>query len=236
MDLETLFPGATPQMRLMDKGKIGIPIVSGVGIVGSKLLAAGLIALFGTLLLDWSKLDEKYEHLHKVETALLAGGTGLLLLGFLGYAMRAYTTYVNMKTKYALQLSEALYYQTLDGNAGTLFRLLDEAEEQECREAILGYYFLWLKAGDEGWTSEHLDDHIEEFIEEKTGVLIDFEIHGALEKLKKLRVVEELPNGHYRAQPIEKALEMLDYTWDNYFKYNNPEPEEPPIPEAATAS
>ena len=30
-------------------------------------------------------------------------------------------------------------------------------------------------------------------------------------------------------QAIDKALQMLDYTWDNYFKYNNPEPETPPI-------
>ena len=34
----------------------------------------------------------------------------------------------------------------------------------------------------------------------------------------------------YRPYPLPKALEMLDYTWDNYFKYNNPEPEQAPIP------
>jgi hypothetical protein len=27
---------------------------------------------------------------------------------------------------------------------------------------------------------------------------------------------------------LDKALEMLDYRWDNYFKYNNPEYEAPP--------
>ncbi len=33
----------------------------------------------------------------------------------------------------------------------------------------------------------------------------------------------------YRAVPLAKALEMLDWTWDNYFKFNNPQPEQPPI-------
>ena len=30
-------------------------------------------------------------------------------------------------------------------------------------------------------------------------------------------------------EPLSKALEMLDYTWDNYFKYANPEPEAAPL-------
>jgi hypothetical protein len=28
---------------------------------------------------------------------------------------------------------------------------------------------------------------------------------------------------------VAKALEMLDWTWDNYFKFSNPEPETPPV-------
>src|SRR5439155_12621563 len=98
------------------------------------------------------------------------------------YGFKSYTSYLNTKNRYALQLSQSLYYQTLDGNAGVLFRLLDEAEEQECREAILAWYFLWLKAGQEGWTSERLDDYIEEYLEERTGVKVDSEIGDAMDK------------------------------------------------------
>ena len=50
----------------------------------------------------------------------------------------------------------------------------------------------------------------------------------ALDKLEKLRVVEKVGD-RYRARPLAKALEMLDWTWDNYFKYNNPQPEQAPV-------
>ncbi len=227
MDLETLLPGATPQMRLTDKANIGVPVATGIGLllwkIISGLLIVGLATVAAAAALDPAALTE-------VEKTVLTTTVALAALGVFGYAFKSYTSYLNLKNKYEKNLSQALYYQTLDGNAGVLFRLLDEAEEQECREAILGYYFLWLKAGREGWTMEHLDDYIEEFLEAKTGVLIDFEIDDAIDKLEKLRIVEKLPDGKYRAQPIERALEMLDWTWDNYFKYNNPEPEEPPIP------
>jgi len=52
-----------------------------------------------------------------------------------GYGYKSYHSHTVKKTRYSLQLTKSLYFQTLDSNAGVLFRLLDEAEEQECREA-----------------------------------------------------------------------------------------------------
>jgi len=233
MDLETLIPGARPQMTLKDKANIGVPVMMGVGMLLWKVITALLAISAATWTAVWAFEEDG---LSTLEKTVLTTTVAVAALMVFSYAFKSYSSYLNLKNRYEKNLSQALYYQTLDGNAGVLFRLLDEAEEQECREAILGYYFLWLKAGNEGWSMEHLDDHIEEFIEQKTGVLIDFEINDAIEKLEKLRIVEKLPNGNYRAQPIEKALEMLDYTWDNYFKYNNPEPEEAPLPPVQTAA
>ena len=48
-----------------------------------------------------------------------------------------------------------------------------------------------------------------------------------LAKLEKLGIVKK-HGDHYFAVTLDKALEMLDYRWDNYFKYNNPEYEAPP--------
>ncbi len=127
-----------------------------------------------------------------------------------------------------LTLTQSLYYQNLDSNAGVLFRLMDEAEEQDAREAVLAYYFLWRYAGESGWDDKSLDDYIEMFLEGNAGLKVDFEIHGALAKLERLKIIQKVGN-RYRALPIHKALEMLDWTWDNYFKYNNPEPETPPV-------
>ena len=62
----------------------------------------------------------------------------------------------------------------------------------------------------------------------RTGLKVDFEIGDAIAKLERMHIVRKHGN-RYSAVPIEKALEMLDWTWDNYFKYNNPEPEAPPV-------
>jgi hypothetical protein len=204
-DLEMLLPGTSIQMTKMDKGLIFYPLLMGLG------------------LLLW-KVGESIWADVAGGTAILAGAAGLATWGMLGvfggYGYKSYYSYTVKKTKYSLQLTKSLYFQNLDSNAGVLFRLLDEAEEQECREAFLGYYFLWRKAGADGWTSEQLDDHIEEYIEKKTGLKVDFEIGDALEKCVRLGMVEQGADGRVRAKPIAQALEALDNTWDNFFKYN----------------
>src|SRR5262249_1045815 len=233
---ETLIPGATPEMTWWDKGNIGVPVASGIGVLLLKVLLFVLF-LYGLYKLDVRTFPEEFTTAPPEQKAWLYFTTGSFLIGVMmlgSYAFKSYASYQNLKNKYEKNLSQALYYQTLDGNAGVLFRLLDEAEEQECREAILAYYFLWKEPKSEGWTAGDLDDRVEEFIDEKTGLKIDFEIDDALDKLEKLRIVEKTPDGRggfrYRPQPMDKALEMLDWTWDNYFKFNNPEPEEPPVP------
>lgn len=221
LDLETLIPGAAPQMTWWDKGNIGVPLVSGLGAVIAKIVSllgiAGVVAL---LTLNDDALSEAEQKLFTVSFAMI-------IAGLAGYAFKSYTSYLNLKNKYEKNLNQSLYYQTLDGNAGVLFRLLDEAEEQECREAILGYYFLWREPKPEGWTLGDLDNRIEQFLHEKAGIEVDFEIDDAVEKLETLQIVEKIPDGaggsRYKARPIEKALERLDYTWDNYFQFNNPE-------------
>src|SRR5262245_18379806 len=50
-DLEMLFPVARPLTAWWDRGKIGLPLLSGSGIVGSKLLAAGFFAIVSGLVL-----------------------------------------------------------------------------------------------------------------------------------------------------------------------------------------
>jgi hypothetical protein len=140
-----------------------------------------------------------------------------LLAGTLGYGVKSFFGYLRTQQKYQLNLTRSLYYQNLDNNAGVLFRLLDEAEEQECREAFLAYYFLWRHAGAEGWTSERLDGEIESFLEREIDVKVDFEVGDALAKLRRLQLIEEQAPGCWRAMPIERALSALDRCWDDLF-------------------
>jgi hypothetical protein len=209
MDLEMLLPGARVRITRFDQGKIGFPLLTGLALVlwkiGHELLAAVTAFVMSPYLL-WT----------------LATGT-------VGYGVKSYFGYQTTKQRYSLTLTQSLYYQNLDSNAGVFFRLLDEAEEQECREAILAYYFLWRYAGDRGWTGGDLDDYIEMYLEGKTKLKVDFEIDDALAKLEKLGLVERIGD-RYRARPLPQALELLDYTWDNHFQYNNPQAQAAPVP------
>ena len=79
----------------------------------------------------------------------------------------------------------------------------------------------------QGWTAPQLDDYVEMYLEGSAGLKVDFEIGDALAKLERMHIVKK--NGDsYHAVPLAKALEMLDWTWDNYFKYN-PNSPEPPV-------
>jgi hypothetical protein len=206
VDLEMLLPGARIQMPRLTRWKMGSSLFSGLGWIGYTTVRTLLAATVFTI---WA-----------LYTPILA---------LFGYGYKQWAGYQFAKTTYSLQLSQSLYYQNLDNNAGVLNHLLDEAEEQECREAILGYYYLWRFAGERGWTARDLDDYIEMDLERLAGLKVDFEIEDAIDKLEKLHIIDK-DGDRYRAHPLAKALEMLDYTWDNYFKYNNPEPEQAPLP------
>ena len=73
--------------------------------------------------------------------------------------------------------------------------------------------------GKEGWTAPNLDDYVEMDLERLANLKVDFEIEDALAKLERLKLVTKVQD-RYAALPIDKALETLDYAWDNYFKYN----------------
>jgi hypothetical protein len=197
LDLEMLLPGARVHLTKVDRSKIGLPFVSGLA-----------VAL-------WNILDHITSILSKIVLAP-AGYLWAIATAGLGYSYKSWYGYLQTKQHYSLTLTESLYYQNLDNNAGVLFRLLDEAEEQEFREAVLAYYFLWRYAGDKGWTSGDLDDYVELYLERYANLKVDFEIGDAIAKLERARIVEKVGD-RYRAPPLATALEMLGGTWDNYF-------------------
>jgi hypothetical protein len=185
LDLDMLLPGTQVKMSLIDRAKIMLPTASGVSMAAVKIFLA-----WGSTLAMWG----------------LVGGT-------LGYGVRSVYGYLNTKQKYQLNLTQSLYYQNIDNNAGVIHRLIDEAEEQESREAVLAYYFLWREAPAEGWSSGELDQRIEGFLHAEAARKIDFEIDDALEKLQRFGAVERMAGGHWKAAPIERAIESLLQAW-----------------------
>jgi hypothetical protein len=197
LDMEMLLPGATLRMPGFHRLKLGGSLVS-----GAAYIVYSMFSQLGQILQGFS-------------AALLMGP----LAAVFGYGYKQWYGYQTTRTAFSLRLTQSLYYQTLGTNESVLFHLLDEAEEQECREALLGYYYLWRYAGTNGWAAKDLDDYVEMDLERLANLKVDFEIDDALAKLERLKLVTK--NGdRYVATPIAKALESLDYAWDNFFKHN----------------
>lgn len=207
-DVEMLLPGGRVKMPLFDRLKLGGSLTSTVGYVLYKLSTFKLGVLTGALFAGTS-------------AALLALYAPIALI--LGYGYKTWYSFQVSKQTYSLQLTQSLYYQNLDNNAGVVYRLLDEAEEQETRETLLAYYYLWRYAGDAGWTPAALDDYVELDLERLLGVEVDFEIEDAMAKLVRAGIVTE-SDGKYRALPIDAAQARLDALWEQYTR------EGPPVP------
>ena len=201
IDLEMLLPGTRVRISKVDKGKILLPTMSGITLALIKIIKG--VALLATATL-----------------------TGLLsflgiLGGTVGYGVKSFLGYLRTKDKYHLNLTRSLYFQNLDNNAGVLHRLLDEAEEQETREALLGWFLLWQQAPEIGWTDEQLDDCAERFLSNQFDVDVDFEVEDALQKLDFLGLSRRDSEGRWTATPLAESLRRLDHAWDNLFQWNN---------------
>lgn len=119
-------------------------------------------------------------------------------------------------------LTESLYFKNLDNNAGVFHRLIDDAEEEECKEAIVAYYFLSVHPALE--SASQLDETIEDWFSERWDCKVDFEVEDALDKLLKFGLV--ITSGEEQSEvlaavPIDRACELLDERWDGYFTYND---------------
>jgi hypothetical protein len=208
-DLEMLFPNTTVRMRTLDKILIGVPAIVSGGIVVTTKLGTTLV-LIGTLIGYWIGLHQEPVELNRATViALLAG------LGALGaYLWKQTTNFRNRKLRFMQTLTQNLYFKNLDNNAGVFFRLINDAEEEECKEAILAYYFLLIS--NNALTKTELDNTIENWFAERWQTRLDFEIDDAVEKLVRLQLVE-IKDGQYSAVQIEEAVKRLDALWDNYF-------------------
>jgi hypothetical protein len=217
MDLEMLLPGTRVRMSLLDQGRILLPAVSGVALTIYKVLQGALVLAF-------------------------AGFYGVLALlgvvgGTIGYGVRSFVGYLRTKDKHQLYLTRSLYFQNLDNNLGVLFRALDEAEDQDFREAMLAYFLLWrdevnrtARSGDtgarpEGMSIGEVDVAAEVFLKSVTQIDLDFEVSDALAKLQRWELVEQLDGtlagDRWRAKPIDAAISLLDRRWDAAYRLHD---------------
>jgi hypothetical protein len=196
VDMEMHLPeqGTRVRMRWIDKMQIASPLFMGLPTVLLKLL--------------WVTLSP----------GLLAS----LIVAPITAGVNSFFGFHRAKQKHLSAMIQKLYYLSLANNASVLTRLVDTAEDEEYKEAMLAYFFLWRGRGQgdpEPWTAAELDAHIERFLRVKTQVEINFEVADALNKLLRLGLAACDPQGGLHATPIEEALVVLDRHWDNAFRY-----------------
>ncbi|NLV66941.1 MAG: DUF3754 domain-containing protein [Spirochaetes bacterium] len=195
LDLEMLFPNTNVRISLFDKGKVIVPLVAG-GI--SSLYKIMLYVLSqGSPMVLWRQI-----------------GFWSLVGGFFIFALKSFLGYKNTIEKYLKTLTSNLYFQNLDNNSGVLTCLLDDAEEQECREILLAYYFLYSEPGVH--TQKSLDERIERYFAEELLFECDFEVDDALRKLKELGLLK-VKGKKLDVAPLKEACRILDRQWDGYF-------------------
>ena len=208
-DLNALFPNVRVVMSLWDKLILGVPAILG-GIPILIKLASTVTVLFlviGFYLgLSASVHDDAM-------TGALAAMSGLVALG--GFIMRQWMKYQRQSLMYQKQLTDNIYFRNVNNNAGIFDYIIGAAEEQECKEAFLAYYFLQQGA----LTQAELDRRIETWLKEAFDLDADFEVDDALGKLDRLGLLRR-DGERIAVPPPQDALARLDTVWDNYFQYN----------------
>ena len=199
VDMEMHLPeqGTRVRMRWIDKAQIVSPVVMGLPTLAMKLFGLiGVAALANPMILA-----------PLLAVPLTAG-------------MNSFFGFHRAKHKHLSSMIRNLYYLTLANNGSVLNRLVDSAEEEEYKEAMLAYYFLWRRLDQaEEWTMDQLDSHIEAFLKSVSNVEINFEIADALGKLFRLGLARRDAQGRLHAVTIDQALVALDKLWDRTFNY-----------------
>lgn len=210
-DIEMLFPNTRIGMRLIDKLLIGVPAVLGSGVILTTKLGTSLI-LLGALFGFWLGVYAQPVQLDQAALIALVAGIG----GLGSFIWKQFVNFKNRKLTFMQVLSDNLYFKNLDNNAGVFHRLIDDAEEEECKEAILAYYFLLTM--DDITDAEQLDSVVEEWFSSRWTSEVDFEVEDALDKLVNLGLARQPAEG-LLAVGIEEACRILDERWDRYFGY-----------------
>ena len=211
-DIESLFPNAEVRMRWADRLLIGIPaVISGIIVASTKLLTTiGLLILLAGFYLG---IRDQPVELDQATLVTLGAGLG----SFGGYLTRQFTKFKARRMEFLKTLADNLYFRNLDNDAGVFHNLLDSAEEEETKEAILGWYFL--RAAERPLSMLELDGIVEAWFAEHLDCILDFDVTDGVDKLRRLELITG-DDQHLSAVGADVALERLDARWDGVFAYN----------------
>ncbi len=206
-DLNALYPNVRVVMSLIDKLVLGIPaVVGGVPIVLNLLPTVSVLFLVIGFYLGISGAVND-DDLKKALAAL----SGLVALG--GFLLRQWVKYQRQALQYQKLLSDNVYFRNINNNAGIFDYLIGAAEEQECKEAFLAYYFIHTAPAPP--TQQALDRAIERWLKAAFGLDINFDVGDALAKLARLGLLQRTGDA-LSVPPPEQAMATLDRVWDDF--------------------
>lgn len=200
-DLQMMFPNTRVEFRLFDKIKLGV--TAGGGTIASVVgTATKILAATNPLKL------------------------ALALIGLLGVIFRQVMKFFSQRNEYMRVLAQNLYFHSLADNRGVLTLLSDRAEEEDIKEEMLLYSVL----AKEPASLEEFDglrEAIEQFLQRKFGVNVQFDILDALERLQDDGLVFRAPDGALRALTPSQGCLHVDRKWDAHLDtaafYNDPD-------------
>ena len=197
LDMEVIFSNTSPSMRTLEKIKIFAPLIAGLVSLGMK---------YGPLLFGGETGSTSLS---------LVGG---LLSGLGAYVLKTYTSYQKTREKFRNIVAKDMYFKGLANNSSVLSVVVDMAEEQEVKEAILAYAILVMNQPN-SFTEDSLDQYIESWLMNCFDIDIDFEVDDALGKLDKMRLLSRNDSGLLSVKGIGEALLLLDDYWDNLYDF-----------------
>ena len=198
-------------MSIRDKWFLGLPaLVGGVPIL---LKLAPVLTVLAVLVgIRFGVAGEDHEDLFKQSIAVMSG---LLALG--GFVTHQWLKYQRQALRYQLDITDNLYFRNLNNNAGLFDAVIGAAEEQECKEAMLAYFFLL----GEPMSQASLDARIEAWLRRQFSCDVDFEIDDGIAKLERLGLLTRTRE-ILSVPPLPEALSRLDRHWDDLFRFNEP--------------
>lgn len=197
-DVDMMLPASGIQMSWLDHSRIVLPSMYAVGMtlwrVLRNVLLLTFVGLFKTVALFF------------------------VVLFAIGFGIKSMFTYsVNTKRRYLLNMAQSLYYQNLDNNAGVMFRLLEDGEQQEACESILAYFVSAVVMADQREiTMAQIAAECESILLEATGTAVAFDIDAATRDLVHLGILK-MNQEFWIALPLHKAVSELDKTVENWF-------------------
>ena len=207
-DLNMLLPNLRVSMTWLDRLIMAVPaVVGGVPIILK--LVSSLTVLF--VVIGFYLGLRGAVHDEEMKSAIAALG-GLVALG--AFLIRQWVKYERQSLKYLKEITDKVFFRSINHNAGFFDYILGAAEDQDLKEALLGYAFLRNGGGPQPPTDLRVE--VENWLKAHFGVVLRFEILDALRKLERLGLVRREPAG-YIAVPLDEALHRLNDAWRRFF-------------------